>query len=178
MQTPNGADSPLHIEDVSELTDRQIESLADKLAHLSAVSPFEDDDEESANEEEEVFTEEEIGYPDRSVRILPGVRRIIDTLPTDRFAIATSGAQTYCYGALQRASIQRPKITITADDPRLKRGKPFPDPFLLAAKELGYAIEKCLVVEDSPSGIIAAVASGATTIAVCTSHTGKSSMLP
>lgn len=78
-----------------------------------------------------------------------------------------------CHGALLRAGIQRPTVTITADDPRLLRGKPFPDPFLLAAKELGYAIEKCLVFEDSPSGIKAGVVSGAKTIAVCTSHPGK-----
>lgn len=36
-----------------------------------------------------------------------------------------------CHGALARAGIKRPKVTITADDPRLKRGKPFPDPFIL-----------------------------------------------
>lgn len=61
---------------------------------------------------------------------------------------------------------ERPKVTITADDPRLKKGKPAPDPFLLAASELGYDIKKCVVFEDSPSGIVAGVASGAVTIAV------------
>lgn len=43
-----------------------------------------------------------------------------------------------------------------------------------AAEELGYPVEKCLVFEDSPSGIKAGVASGAKTIAICTSHPGKS----
>lgn len=45
-----------------------------------------------------------------------------------------------------------------------------PDPFILAAEQLGYDPKNCLVVEDSPSGIKAGVASGAKTIAVCTSH--------
>lgn len=75
-----------------------------------------------------------------------------------------------CHGALARAGIKRPKVTITADDPRLTAGKPDPAPFLLAAKELGIPIEKCVVFEDSPSGIKAGVASGARTIAICTSH--------
>lgn len=32
---------------------------------------------------------------DRSVRILPGVRKMIDSLPEGRYAVATSGAKTY-----------------------------------------------------------------------------------
>lgn len=32
---------------------------------------------------------------DRAVRILPGVRRMIDSIPTGKYAVATSGAKTY-----------------------------------------------------------------------------------
>ena len=71
---------------------------------------------------------------------------------------------------MTRVGITPPPVTITADDKRLKNGKPFPDPFLLAARCLGYDAKKCVVFEDSPSGIKAGVASGATVIAVCTSH--------
>jgi beta-phosphoglucomutase-like phosphatase (HAD superfamily) len=74
------------------------------------------------------------------------------------------------YGCMTRVGITPPKVTITADDKRLKAGKPAPDPFLLAAKELGFDARNCVVFEDSPSGIRAGVASGATVIAVCTSH--------
>lgn len=129
--------------------------------------PFDSDDEEIDLDTLEVDTSDLV---DRSVKILPGVRRMIDAIPEGRYAVATSGATTYCYGALSRVGITPPKVTITADDPRLKRGKPFPDPFILAAEQLGYDPKKCLVVEDSPSGIKAGVASGAKVIAVCTSH--------
>ncbi|TFK82294.1 HAD-like protein, partial [Polyporus arcularius HHB13444] len=74
------------------------------------------------------------------------------------------------YGCMTRVGITPPEVTITADDKRLKAGKPAPDPFLLAAKELGFDCKRCVVFEDSPSGIKAGVASGATVIAVCTSH--------
>ncbi|KDQ62733.1 hypothetical protein JAAARDRAFT_171334 [Jaapia argillacea MUCL 33604] len=107
---------------------------------------------------------------DRSVRILPGVKRMIESLPDGRYAVATSGAKTYAYGCMTRVGITPPPVTITADDKRLKAGKPAPDPFLLAAKCLGFDAKKCVVFEDSPSGIRAGVASGATVIAVCTSH--------
>ncbi|KAI0631981.1 HAD-like protein [Trametes polyzona] len=107
---------------------------------------------------------------DRSVRILPGVKRVMDSIPKGRYAVATSGAKTYAYGCMTRVGITPPEVTITADDKRLKAGKPAPDPFLLAAKELGFDAKRCVVFEDSPSGIRAGVASGATVIAVCTSH--------
>ena len=74
------------------------------------------------------------------------------------------------HGCMTRVDITPPPVTITADDKRLKAGKPAPDPFLLAAKCLGFEASKCVVFEDSPSGIRAGVASGATVIAVCTSH--------
>lgn len=67
-------------------------------------------------------------------------------------------------------SITIPKVCVTADDSRLLRGKPFPDPFLLAASDLGICPTKTVIFEDSPSGIKAAVAAGGTVIAVCTSH--------
>ncbi|KNZ56313.1 hypothetical protein VP01_2436g3 [Puccinia sorghi] len=133
---------------------------------------FDDDDDDEVNTDDEVVDVSDltVSASDKSVKILPGVRKLIDSLPEGRYAVATSGAKTYCYGALKRVGITPPKVTITADDPRLKNGKPFPDPFILAAECLGFQPDNCLVIEDSPSGIKAGVASGAKTIAVCTSH--------
>jgi HAD superfamily hydrolase (TIGR01509 family) len=44
------------------------------------------------------------------------------------------------------------------------RGKPAPDLFLYAAQHLTTAPERCLVIEDSPAGIDAALAAGMTAI--------------
>jgi len=43
---------------------------------------------------------------------------------------------------------------------QVARGKPAPDVFLLSASSCGWMPEKCLVIEDSPSGIVAAKAAG------------------
>ena len=42
----------------------------------------------------------------------------------------------------------------------VKRGKPAPDLFLHAAREMGHAPQDCLVIEDSPAGIEAAHSAG------------------
>ncbi|ORX38997.1 HAD-like domain-containing protein [Kockovaella imperatae] len=118
----------------------------------------------------DVFEVDEEDLVDMSVQILPGVRKLIDSLPKDKYAVATSGAKTYCHGCLERTGIAVPGVCVTADDPRLEKGKPHPDPFLLAAKDLGIDPKKSVIFEDSPSGIKAAVAAGGTVIAVCTSH--------
>ena len=47
------------------------------------------------------------------------------------------------------------------------RGKPYPDIFLFAADKLGASPDECLVIEDSASGIKAAVAAGMTAIGLC-----------
>ncbi|KAK1224808.1 hypothetical protein PQX77_012273 [Marasmius sp. AFHP31] len=106
----------------------------------------------------------------RSVKILPGVNKMINSIPVWRYAVTTSGAKTYAHGCMTRITITPPSVTIIAGDKRLKTGKPAPDPFLLAADCLGFDAKGCVVFEDSPSGIRTGVASGATVIAVCTSH--------
>jgi len=40
------------------------------------------------------------------------------------------------------------------------RGKPAPDLFLLAASKIGFEPDQCVVIEDSPGGVQAAVAAG------------------
>jgi beta-phosphoglucomutase-like phosphatase (HAD superfamily) len=47
------------------------------------------------------------------------------------------------------------------------RGKPHPDIFLFAAGKLGASPDQCLVIEDSASGIKAAVAAGMTAVGLC-----------
>jgi pseudouridine-5'-monophosphatase len=54
---------------------------------------------------------------------------------------------------------------ICGDDPRIAAPKPAPDIFQLAAAELGVRADECLVFEDSPAGVAAAHAAGATVIA-------------
>ncbi|HEX9295896.1 MAG TPA: HAD-IA family hydrolase [Polyangiaceae bacterium] len=63
---------------------------------------------------------------------------------------------------------------VCGDDPRVKRGKPAPDIFLVAACELEASPSSCVVFEDSPLGVAAALAAGMRVIAVPDPHMDRS----
>ena len=50
---------------------------------------------------------------------------------------------------------------ILGDDKRIKNGKPAPDIFILAAKDIGLEPKNCIIFEDSIGGIKAGISSGA-----------------
>jgi HAD superfamily hydrolase (TIGR01509 family) len=55
----------------------------------------------------------------------------------------------------------------------VKRGKPFPDLFLHAAATMGTEPSRCTVIEDSASGVTAAVAAGMRTIGYAAEGDGR-----
>lgn len=57
------------------------------------------------------------------------------------------------------AGVPLPPVVVCPDD--VERGKPAPDGYLHAAERLGVPIGSCLVLEDAPSGYLAARRAGA-----------------
>ncbi|SDJ09464.1 sugar-phosphatase [Frankineae bacterium MT45] len=106
--------------------------------------------------------------PDLPVRALPGARGLLQAIPEDRWAIVTSGDLRLATASLSKAGLPRPRILVTIAD--VARGKPEPDPFLLAAELLGIAADRCVVIEDSAAGVSAGRAAGARVLAVRTTH--------
>ncbi|MEU4016991.1 HAD-IA family hydrolase [Microbacterium sp. NPDC028030] len=93
-----------------------------------------------------------------------GARAFYDSIPAERRAVVTSGTAPLATARLRAARFTAPGVFVTSDD--VTRGKPDPEPFLLAADRLGVDPERCLVLEDATAGIQAARAAGCAVIAV------------
>jgi HAD superfamily hydrolase (TIGR01509 family) len=64
-------------------------------------------------------------------------------------------------GALPKGAIR----VIVAGE-HVEHGKPHPEPYLTAARSLGVEPRRCLAIEDSPTGLAAAIAAGTMAIGV------------
>ncbi|TFK43710.1 HAD-like domain-containing protein [Crucibulum laeve] len=136
------------------------------------------DDPEELEREAERFEQEIVTSSTKNGRkgivVLPGVDRAIKELepvrkfPNSRWAICTSATRAYATSALTITSIPIPDVFVVAED--VIQGKPFPDPYLLGAKNCGVKPENCVVFEDAPSGIRSGRAAGCKTIGLLTSH--------
>lgn len=64
--------------------------------------------------------------------------------------------------------LPRPPILVGAE--AVARGKPHPAGYLTAARRLGMRPAECVVIDDAPSGLMAARAAGMPVIVVATTH--------
>jgi mannitol-1-/sugar-/sorbitol-6-phosphatase len=97
---------------------------------------------------------------------LPGAIELLQALPQDRWAIATSCTRRLAEVRIRAAGLPMPKHMVTSTD--VQRGKPDPEPYIKAAKILGLAPADCIVMEDAPAGIRAGKAAGARVLALRT----------
>lgn len=101
------------------------------------------------------------------VVLLPGAKELLSALPAGRWAVVTSATRPLAEARLREVGIDFPEM-VAADD--ITRGKPDPEPFLLAAARLGVDPARCAVFEDAPAGLAAGRAAGMTTVALTTTH--------
>jgi sugar-phosphatase len=102
------------------------------------------------------------------VVVVPGARACLQIAQQGSWAIVTSGSRTVATRRLEAFDLPTPDILVTADD--VTRGKPDPQPYDRARRQLGIAPQHCTVIEDTPAGVAAARAAGMTVLAVATTH--------
>ena len=99
------------------------------------------------------------------VAALPGAADALAAVG-GRAALVTSASRELALLRLGAAGLRPPAVLVAADD--ITRGKPDPEPYLLAAQRLGVEPSRCLVGEDAPAGLASARAAGAATLALTT----------
>lgn len=95
------------------------------------------------------------------VPVKPGLFALLEYLKKEGIpaAVASSTYRAVALPLLEQAGIA-PWLTGMAFGDMVQRSKPEPDIFLLAARQLGAEPANCIVLEDSPNGILAAHRAG------------------
>ncbi len=107
----------------------------------------------------------------RGLDPVPAAAALIARLTDTQWAVVTSGSRAVATLRLRTAGVTVPPVFVTSDD--VRRGKPEPEGYLLAARRLGAEPADCLVIEDSPPGVAAGKAAGMRVIAVLTTHAAE-----
>lgn len=114
-----------------------------------------------------------IGMVNRDgVAIIPGARSFLDALNDGgfRLAVASSAPRPYVETVLRKTSLEG-YFSVVATGSEVSRFKPDPEIFLQAGQRLGIPADRCMVVEDAHSGIMAARAAGMKVLAVRSDYT-------
>jgi mannitol-1-/sugar-/sorbitol-6-phosphatase len=119
------------------------------------------DAEVAALESSEMITSE-------GVYEIPGARELLEMLPSERWAVVTSGIRAVAEFRIRHTGLPMPSVMICAED--LSRGKPDPEGYLIAAMRLGQPPKDCIVIEDAPAGIEAAHNAGMRAIAIAATY--------
>jgi sugar-phosphatase len=93
---------------------------------------------------------------------IPGARQLLDSCPGGRWAVVTSANRALATARMASAGLPPASILVTGED--VGNGKPFPDPYLIAAQRLQLSPARCAVFEDAPAGVAAARSAGVLTV--------------
>lgn len=104
-------------------------------------------------------------YRAEGLALRPGVHGLLDRAAAQGvFAYVVTSAEHRLALLSLAVTGLLPRLPARVCHEDVLKHKPAPDPYLLAASRLGVPPERCLVIEDSPSGIRAGKAAGCTVI--------------
>jgi HAD superfamily hydrolase (TIGR01509 family) len=99
------------------------------------------------------------------VTVLPGVPELLDALRAEGVPLAlVSSSYRVLVDAVLAQGVGPFDVTVAGDE--VRAGKPHPEPYLTAVERLGADPARCVVLEDSPSGVASGEAAGCAVVAV------------
>ncbi|TKA12333.1 HAD family hydrolase [Actinacidiphila oryziradicis] len=102
----------------------------------------------------------------RGVPLMPGARRLLTELAAHEVPTALVSASHRRVIDTVLVSLGPEHFAFSLAGDEVTRTKPHPDPYLLAAARLGADPARCVVIEDTPTGVRAAEAAGCRVVAV------------
>lgn len=102
----------------------------------------------------------------RGIIAVGGSFQLLSRLKDNQWAVVTSASRSLAKVRLECAGLPVPSHLISGDD--VHCGKPDPEGYLKAADRLGVPYSRCVVVEDTPAGILAGRSADMTVLAVGT----------
>lgn len=101
---------------------------------------------------------------DQDLTAIPGIAAALNNLGDPR-CVASSGQMRRIQRSLNKTDLMKYFDAAALFSAQMvERGKPAPDLFLHAAREMGFAPQSCVVIEDSLPGVQAAAAAGMTVL--------------
>jgi len=98
--------------------------------------------------------------------LMPGAVAAVTALAARwPLAVASSAPQSLIEVVLDASGL-RSSFRVALSSERVPRGKPAPDVYLTAVRQLGHAPEACAAIEDSSNGLRSAAAAGLAVVAV------------
>lgn len=120
----------------------------------------------TAEEVVDAMVERIVGRLTQAISWQPGARELLADLRANRVpcVLVTMSYRRLADVVVSALPPGTFAATVTGDE--VTRGKPHPDPYLFAARQLGVDPADCIVIEDSPTGARAGVAAGARVVGV------------
>lgn len=109
----------------------------------------------------EILTERMRDRLKSDTRFMPGASELLADLRNGAIplALVTASTRSIMQAVLDGIGQDHFEVAVSCDD--VRRPKPDPEGYLIAAEKIGVAIDSCLVIEDSIPGMTAAIESGA-----------------
>lgn len=103
---------------------------------------------------------------EHGIPLMPGARRLLTELTAHEVptALVSASHRTVMDRVLRSLGPENFTLSVAGDE--LERTKPHPDPYLTAAARLDADPARCVVIEDTATGVAAAEAAGCQVVAV------------
>jgi sugar-phosphatase len=134
---------------------RTVDAIREAAPHLNV------EEEARAIDAEELVERE-------GIKEIRGAQHLLHKLKPHQWAIVTSASRALATFRLRCAGLPLPQWLVCGDE--VTNGKPDPEGYQKAAGQLGVSPARCLVVEDTPAGILAGRRAGMNVLALTTTY--------